>query len=135
LAWLIAMTFLLSEPLGAREAVERTASAQRVIVTPASARIDDTAALAELMRDLERGSPWFYETVVFERSVATSGNRLWLVAAADVGAAAADAVDDLRLALTPVDARGEAELRTDAALGVIDGLPGVGSRRLEVAGA
>jgi hypothetical protein len=122
LCWVAAADFELDVGLDAPDVLDMLASSRRLLIAPAALHIDDTAELLDVMRDLERGSRWFFETVVFEHSVVCSERQLRLVFAASLGAVAADAVDELRLALTSVRTRAEAERRSDRALAVLERL-------------
>jgi len=124
LCWVVAAAFELDVDLDAPDVLDLLMSSRRLLIAPAALHIDDTAALLDVMGDLERGSRWFFETVIFERSVVCSEGQLRLVFAASLGAVAADAVDELRLALTSVRTRAEAENRSDRALAVLEGLAG-----------
>lgn len=124
LCWVVAARLDLEAELDESKALELLGSSRRVVIAPGAFHLDDTASLLDVMHDLERGSRWFFETVVFERSVACSDAQLRLVLAASLGAVAADVVDELRIALTPVRDREEAERRTDRALGILESLGG-----------
>jgi hypothetical protein len=116
--WLLACAVRARRALDRPALLAALAAAPRVLVVSRRAGFADTGVLCEFFRDAGRPGGEFFETVVFADSVATDGASAWFWAAAEDGAAAAEAVDAVRALCRPDLAAAEVAAATDRALGL-----------------
>jgi hypothetical protein len=73
---LVACTIMLETPMERTAFLARASRAEAVLVGREDFHFTDTAVVVEFFRDLGNGLGYFTETVLFDRTVVTSGNLL-----------------------------------------------------------
>jgi len=100
-----------------RQALE---DAPRIVVVPADLKLDSTAALIELARDLGRLRNDLYEVMVFDRSIRAFDNELWICYAVHQEAIVVpENIDAIRAAMRIIEEPERSIKKTDESLGII----------------
>ncbi len=94
--------------------------APRIILVPTNLKLDSTAALIELARDLGRPRNDLYEVMVFDKSIRIIDGELWMSYAVHQEAIVVpENIDAIRAAMNLTDNPEESIRKTDTSLGVL----------------